>query len=312
MSSHNLPTVDQIAAYHAGKLPLKERRILEARMKKNPFVREVVMLSPGVDLAAVKRISGKVSNATHYDYFSKGGFWTRTGSWIGIAGLAAIIGTGVYFQDEILNFVQGEEEVMMVEESSALNNQEITDIEANEIPLEVKKNRTNAASSDPTPVNEDIAVVADTDDDVVHEDIVIATPEPIKKEEPTIQKTENSKEKLAMTVLAAKSLTIVSKKNPDSNGSSVEADFPAYPSGDQGLKNYLRKSVKSIEVADAGKYERKAIISFAVSNKGKVSDASVNGNIHPTHKAQILDAINAIPKFNSGKVKVVYTLEFRY
>lgn len=316
MSSYNLPTVDQISAYHAGKMPLKERRILEARMKKNPFVREVVMLTPATDMKAVQRISGKVSRATHHDYFSKTGFWSRPGSWISFVGVAVIIGAGVFFQDDILQLIKGEESIGLVEQTIPSSNTIEAVIEVEEKSEKMISNLQNSRqSNDPSleylkdESNE--VVVAVLDDPTVEFNVV--QPVTQNSDQPAVVATNLSKDKMTMTVLGVKSVSILSKSSPDAKTSApAETDFPSYVKGDQALKDDLKKSVKSIQVADAENYDRKAKVTFVVSAKGRISETSVTGNIHPTLKGQLMDAINALPKFNGGKVKVKYVMEIKF
>jgi len=321
MNSYNLPTVDQISAYHAGSMPLKERRFLEARMNKNPFIKEVVLMAPQTDLDAAKRISGKVSNATHHDYFSGRGLWTKAGTWFGLSAIVLLLGVGAYFHEDIFSLLQPQEsqlaevglqehqseEEQVLSSSSTVNNDR-KPADKNKIALtpeqEERQESTLENGEEIEPVSNDVVTTVEAAPNL-----------PKSKEEQLspISPVENQKrEGVTMTVLTAKSLVIVTKTNPDDASKSDESKYPSYAGGDQALKDYLKQSIQPIQVSDAHRYDRKATVTFTISNKGKLLSKQVAGNIHPTHKGVLLNALENLPKFNSGKTKVMYTLEVKF
>jgi hypothetical protein len=108
-----------------------------------------------------------------------------------------------------------------------------------------------------------------------------------------------------LTVLSAKKVTISSKFDPDNK---VTSNFPTYPGGDLALCDYFKSKLRAIQVPDAEKYSKKATIVLQVSAKGKITSSSISGNIHPTHEAALKTAIENLPKFETGKSKVHYSL----
>jgi hypothetical protein len=321
MNSYNLPTVEQISAYHAGIMPLKERRFLEARMKKNPFINEVVLMAPQTDLDAVKRISGKVSNATHHDYFWGRGLWTKAGTWIGLSAIVLLLSVGAYFYKDMFALLhQQENQAAEIGEQAKSRHTEPSLSSAVTVDIDATpsgKNKVILVAENEE--KKDVLLEKGEEDEISMDDME----SPVENERDS-QKIEEEKlshkhsvddqkrDGLTMTVLAAKSLVVINKTNPDDTSKSDESKYPSYVGGDQALKEYLKQSMQAIQVPDAHSYDQKATVTFTISNKGKLMSKQVTGNIHPTHLGVLLDALDNFPKFNSGKTKVMYTIEIKF
>ena len=126
----------------------------------------------------------------------------------------------------------------------------------------------------------------------------------VAAEEKKVEKTDTSKEAV-LTVLSARKVAISSKFDPDSKTAS---NFPTYPGGDAALCDYFKSKLRAIQVPDASKFSKKATIVLKVNAKGKVTGSSISGTIHPTHEAALNTAIENLPKFDSGKSKVQYSV----
>lgn len=314
MKYHNLPTAKQIEAYNSGRMSTGERKWMDSMIKRNPFVKESVEAAKSTDMAAVGRISSYMSSNVTAQYLTKVGFWSKYGGWISFSSIAIIIGAGVFFGPDLYNKYTVSENLTEIE--SAVGDDKTKEIISEN---EVKHDAADALSTgkemnssktldnidvqeldgQPSEVNDNQVVVDDN-----YENLNETSLNEENLEAKTVAKDLAAKE-TKLTVLSAKKVTISSKFDPDN---IVTSNFPVYPGGDLALCDYFKSKLRAIQVPDAEKYSKKATIVLQVSAKGKVTSSSISGHIHPTHESALKSAIDSLPKFETGKSKVQYSL----
>lgn len=313
MKYHNLPTIKQIEAYNSGRMSTGERKWMDSMIKRNPFVKESVEAAKTVDMAAAGRISSYVSSNVTSQYLTRAGFWSKYGGWISFSSIAVIIGLGAYFGPDLYNEYTTSENIVEVVEpetdiETTLNNtsENTTSNSSN------NSNESNVTTSNNDNITESEVVSTEGHESNESESDKVIQIDDTEKESSPEDKIEEKKEtkdptpkEATLTVLSAKKVFISSKFDPDNKSTT---NFPTYPGGDLALCDYFKNKLRPIQVPDAGKYSKKATIVLHVNSKGKITSSSISGNIHPTHESALNSAINNLPKFDSGKSKVQYSV----
>lgn len=100
MKRYDLPSMEQIKAYKAGSLSLADTAFVEAQIKSNPFVKEVVETFSSDNAAAIQSISKRVNARVQERVLGAKGFWSTYGVWIGLSSIALLIGLAWLFQGD--------------------------------------------------------------------------------------------------------------------------------------------------------------------------------------------------------------------
>lgn len=317
MKYHNLPTAKQIDAYNTGRMSVGERKWMDSMIKRNLFVKESVEAAKTADMGAVARISSHVSSHVTASYWTKVGFWSKYGGWISFGSVVLLLGLGAFFGPDLYNKLTTTETIEIVENST-----DETPMVAEAVPIDREE-----LVGDTEPLNEKTStdrIVSSTLNNVVAEESVIASIESDSQVESPVndknidtvevvpvttpvEKTVVIKQEkeISLSVIAPKKVSILSKFDPDGK---LTSGFPTYPEGDGALCTYFKDKLRTIQVPDAGSYDKKATIMLNVNSKGKVVRSNLKGNIHPTHEAALQTAISNLPKFNSGKSDVQYSV----
>ena len=97
----------------------------------------------------------------------------------------------------------------------------------------------------------------------------------------------------------------------------VVEEMPEFPGGEIELMKFISRNVKYPDDAkEAGKAGR-VIVKFVIDKDGSISDATILRSVYPSIDAEALRVVNAMPKWNPGKVKgepvkVKYTLPLSF
>ena len=97
----------------------------------------------------------------------------------------------------------------------------------------------------------------------------------------------------------------------------VVEEMPEFPGGEIELMKFISRNVKYPDDAkEAGKAGR-VIVKFVIDKDGSISDATILRSVYPSIDAEALRVVNAMPKWNPGKVKgepvkVKYTLPLTF
>ena len=97
----------------------------------------------------------------------------------------------------------------------------------------------------------------------------------------------------------------------------VVEEMPEFPGGVAELMKFVQANVKYPDDAkEAGKAGR-VIVKFVIDKDGSISDATILRSVYPSIDAEALRVVNAMPKWNPGKVKgepvkVKYTLPLSF
>lgn len=316
MKYHNLPTIKQIEAYNNGRMSLGERKWMDSMIKRNQFVKESVEAAKASDLAAAGRISSYISSNVTSQYLTKVGFWSKYGGWISFSSIAIIIGLGAYFGPDLYNQYNSSENITQVEQVVGQSTENETSIEntvESQVSHSTNKNQTTTASSNngEANVSDEVSTEMNPPNESIDDGTTVIVDNKTEEKNNPEEKVENKEVKdpapkeIKLSVLSAKKVTISSKYDPDNKSAT---NFPTYPGGDLALCDYFKNKLRPIQVPDADKYSKKATVVLQVNSKGKVTSSSISGNIHPTHESALRTAIDNLPRFDSGKSKVQYSV----
>ncbi|PKR80324.1 hypothetical protein CW751_10760 [Brumimicrobium salinarum] len=98
MKYHELPTFDMLVAYQKGNLSSSDRKWIDEMIHDNPMVKAVFEGVSTISPSAVKSVSSKTNLQINSRYYTKPGFWSKYGVWIGLSAITLLIGFGILFQ----------------------------------------------------------------------------------------------------------------------------------------------------------------------------------------------------------------------
>lgn len=91
---------------------------------------------------------------------------------------------------------------------------------------------------------------------------------------------------------------------PDENGIYAILEDPAnYPGGLSELMKWLQANIQYPEDCQKEKIEGRVITKFLIDKDGSIKEAKILRGVHPSLDLEALRIINAMPKWNPGKVK---------
>ena len=97
----------------------------------------------------------------------------------------------------------------------------------------------------------------------------------------------------------------------------VVEEMPEFPGGVAELMKFLQANVKYPDDAKKAGKAGRVIVKFVIDKDGSISDATILRSVYPSIDAEALRVVNAMPKWNPGKVKgepvkVKYTLPLSF
>src|SRR5690554_2657351 len=98
MKYHELPSFETLVAYQKGDLSAVDSKWIEQLIQSNPMVKAVVESASSINSTAIKSISKRTSQSIATTYYSKAGFWSKYGIWIGLSSIALLMGFAYLFQ----------------------------------------------------------------------------------------------------------------------------------------------------------------------------------------------------------------------
>ena len=92
---------------------------------------------------------------------------------------------------------------------------------------------------------------------------------------------------------------------------------PRFPGGEIELMKFISRNVKYPDDAKEAGMAGRVIVKFVIDKDGSISDATILRSVYPSIDAEALRVVNAMPKWNPGKVKgepvkVKYTLPLSF
>ncbi|HLV42973.1 MAG TPA: hypothetical protein VKY37_11890 [Brumimicrobium sp.] len=98
MKYHELPSFETLVAYQRGDLSVVDSQWIEQLIQNNPMVKAVAESTSSINVAAVKSLSNKTSQVISSTYYTKTGFFSKYGVWIGLSTITLIIVATYFFQ----------------------------------------------------------------------------------------------------------------------------------------------------------------------------------------------------------------------
>lgn len=306
MKYYNLPTVQQIAAYHRGSLPSDKKAWIENCMKENPFVNDAVKNFPKDKVETIKEISERVSIRIQNEYGNRRLFWSKYGFWIALSSVAVIITVASILQNN-------------PKEKYAITN---VNIEKDEFiqPNLKKEKLLNTASAIEEENEEKPAVSQQTNLEIkeTNKSGDASTPELSSDESEALKvkgQKENSgetKERINLSGKLLKNIRGIKLTNIDKNGLKTR-ELPQFPGGNSALKSHFKKFVNPIELEYGEKmYDAQALIKLTINEKGFLESSEVKGNLHEKHHEELERAIEEFPRSKPGKGSVSYELKIDF
>ena len=83
----------------------------------------------------------------------------------------------------------------------------------------------------------------------------------------------------------------------------VVEEMPEFPGGVAELMKFLQANVKYPDDAKKAGKAGRVIVKFVIDKDGSISDATILRSVYPSIDAEALRVVNAMPKWNPGKVK---------
>lgn len=149
----------------------------------------------------------------------------------------------------------------------------------------------------------------------IAETLTIVDDEP-EKEEPEKEKT-NAVEPPAVEIQYIPP-TIEEKGTVDDNRvyDAVE-EMPAFPGGQAAFMNYLSSNMKYPKDCQEAGIQGRVVVKFIVDKDGRVTNARVAKQVHPSLDKEALRVINSMPRWTPGKqkgkpVRVTYTVPLMF
>ena len=78
--------------------------------------------------------------------------------------------------------------------------------------------------------------------------------------------------------------------------------MPSFRGGVQGLRAYLAENVKYPAGCDESCIQGRVIVSFTIEKDGSITEAKVTKSLEPSFDKEALRVVNAMPKWQSGKL----------
>ena len=306
MKYYNLPTAEQIAAYHSGSLPSDKKAWIENCMHENPFVKDAVTNFPKDKIETIKEISQRVSIRIQNEYGNKRMFWSKYGFWIGLSSIAVIIAVASFLQSnpEKKYFISA------------------VDIEKDEFQKDIKdeEDLINTSSALQDDKEEKKIIANQLDEDLTGEyESLDASSSEIEDDKSEITKVDDessyhaeTKERINLSGKLLKNIRGIKLTNIDKNGLKSR-ELPQFPGGNTALKSHFKKFVTPIELEYGEKmYDAQAFIQLTINAKGYVENTEIKGNLHSKHHEELEKAINELPRSKPGKGNIVYSIQIDF
>jgi TonB family protein len=112
------------------------------------------------------------------------------------------------------------------------------------------------------------------------------------------ENTKDSNWKFSHPLLVKEPLPAQPKYNYNKDG---KATAPEFPGGDLKLQQYLKKKTKSVSSRRNGNGQGKVVVSFMVSEKGKLSDFKVTKSTNASLNRDAMNIIKSMPNWTPAK-----------